>query len=130
MGSKTEHDRTGFQVNGNSTDAGSDLDASNNDRLRYQRAISQSLDNAVEQDTISVVDVFKDGKLDDLSSYERRILEQQLSIPAVKVSYTMLYRYATKIDFLILIGSVLCAMASGVVMPLMTVSSLPLMFLE
>ena len=130
MGSKTKHDRTGFQVNDSSINAGSDLDAFNNDGLRYRPAISPSLGNAVEQDTISAVDVFKDDKIDNLSSHERRILEQQLSIPAVKVSYTMLYRYATKIDFLILIGSVLCAMASGVVMPLMTVSSLPLMFLE
>lgn len=78
---------------------------------------------AMEQDNSSAFEVLKEDKSDNLSSGERQILERQLSIPSVKVSYSMLYRYATTIDFLILVASVGCAMASGAVMPLMTVNS-------
>jgi hypothetical protein len=59
--------------------------------------------------------------LEHLSSHERDILESQLSIPAVEISYTMLYRCATKIDIFILVISAICAIAGGAIMPLMTV---------
>ncbi len=67
------------------------------------------------------VEVPKYDDLDHLSSDERRILEQQLSMPSAKISYLMLYRYATRTDISILLLSTLCAMVSGAVMPLMTV---------
>ncbi len=68
------------------------------------RTESQS---AIEQDHSSVIEILKRDDLDHLSSDERRILQRQLAMPSVKVSYFMLYRYATRIDILILIVSIL-----------------------
>lgn len=77
-----------------------------------------------EQPNSPLVEVLKSNALDHLSSNERDILERQLSMPPVEVSYTMLYRYATKTDTFMLIVSAICAIASGAVMPLMTVCTI------
>jgi ATP-binding cassette subfamily B (MDR/TAP) protein 1 len=63
-------------------------------------------------------------QLQDLSDHEREIIEQQLRVPEVAVSYGTLYRYANGRDILLLsIGSI-CAIGAGVVTPLMTVHPL------
>ena len=62
-----------------------------------------------------------DSSLDHLPDNERLILEREMSLPSVKVSYSMLFRYATKVDMLILIIGLICAAASGTVQPLMMV---------
>ena len=53
---------------------------------------------------------------------EKAIVKKQLDIPEVKVTFTTLYRYATKYDLIIVAISCICAIAGGAVMPLMTVS--------
>ena len=56
-----------------------------------------------------------------LPEHEATILRRQVDIPPVKVTYFMLYRYATRNDILIMIFSGICAIAGGAVMPLMTI---------
>lgn len=56
-----------------------------------------------------------------LPPHEKEIVKKQLDIPAVKVTFKTLYRYATWNDLMIVAISALCAIAGGAVMPLMTV---------
>jgi ATP-binding cassette subfamily B (MDR/TAP) protein 1 len=69
-----------------------------------------------------VVDVKNDDPFRHLPEEERAVLKRQIDVPEVKVGYFSLYRYATKIDILILIISTICTIAAGAAMPLMTVS--------
>ena len=56
-----------------------------------------------------------------LPAHEAAVLKRQVDIPPVKVTYMMLYRYATKNDWWIILVSAICAIAAGAVMPLMTI---------
>ena len=56
-----------------------------------------------------------------LPEHEAAILKRQVDIPPVKVTYFMLYRYATRNDYVIMLLCGLCAIVGGAVMPLMTV---------
>jgi hypothetical protein len=89
--------------------------------LHGRSSIIPELRNQKEQADSPQVEVLRSDGPDHLSSDERNILQHQLSMPSVKVSYTMLYRYATKTDIFILIVSAICAIVSGATMPLMTV---------
>jgi ATP-binding cassette subfamily B (MDR/TAP) protein 1 len=70
------------------------------------------------------IKVGQEGQSQELTEAEQEILARQLSLPAVTASYLMLYRYATKIDLLIIAISSLFAIVAGAVFPLMTVSAL------
>jgi ATP-binding cassette, subfamily B (MDR/TAP), member 1 len=70
-----------------------------------------------------VVDVKDNDPFGHLPEHERVILKRQVDVPEVKVGYFTLYRYATKMDVLILIIAGICAIGGGAAMPLMTVSS-------
>ena len=59
-----------------------------------------------------------------LPPHEKEIVKRQLDIPKVKVTFKTLYRYATRVDLIIIVVSSICAIAGGAVMPLMTVSTL------
>ena len=59
-----------------------------------------------------------------LPPHEKEIVKRQLDIPDVKVTFKTLYRYATRNDLIIIAISVLCSIAGGAIMPLMTVSTL------
>ena len=52
---------------------------------------------------------------------EKEIVKRQLDIPAVKVTFITLFRYATRNDLIIIAISATMAIAGGAVMPLMTV---------
>lgn len=56
-----------------------------------------------------------------LPEHEKQILKKQLDAPEVKISFFGLYRYASKMDILILLGSAICAIAAGAALPLFTV---------
>ena len=72
---------------------------------------------------IKVPEVKKeDEAYQHLPPHEREIVKRQLDIPTVSVNYKTLYRYATKMDLIIIAVSSVCAIAGGAVMPLMTVS--------
>lgn len=56
-----------------------------------------------------------------LPEHEKQILKKQLDAPEVKISFFGLYRYASKMDILILLVSAICAIAAGAALPLFTV---------
>lgn len=60
-----------------------------------------------------------------LPQHEKDILKKQLDAPVAKISFFGLYRYASKMDYLILLVSAICAIAAGAAMPLFTVSFCP-----
>ena len=72
-----------------------------------------------------VVDVGKAGDEEDpyrhLPEHEAAILREQVDIPAVKVGFFTLYRYASRADWSIWAVSCICTIAAGAAMPLMTV---------
>lgn len=73
---------------------------------------------------IKVSEVKKeDEAYQHLPPHEREIVKRQLDIPTVSVTFRTLYRYATKVDLIIIAVSCVCAIAGGAVMPLMTVST-------
>jgi ATP-binding cassette subfamily B (MDR/TAP) protein 1 len=57
-----------------------------------------------------------------LPEHEKQVLKKQLDAPTVKISFFGLYRYASKMDILILLVSAICAIAAGAALPLFTVS--------
>ena len=58
-----------------------------------------------------------------LSEDQKLILTSQLDSPDVKVSFLALYRYADGWDYLIIAVSILCAVAAGAALPLLSVSA-------
>lgn len=57
-----------------------------------------------------------------LPAHEKEILKRQLEIPAVKINYLSLYRFATRNDKIIIGISSLASIIGGALLPLMTVS--------
>ena len=81
--------------------------------------------NAVHKldSTIKVKEVKEGDELyAHLPEHEREIVKRQLDIPPISVSFTTLFRYATRNDQLIISLSAFCAIAGGAALPLMTVS--------
>ena len=62
-----------------------------------------------------------DDPFKHLPEHEKDVLKRQLDLPAVKVGYLTLYRYATTNDKIILAIASLAAIISGALLPLMTV---------
>ncbi len=62
-----------------------------------------------------------DDPFKHLPEHEKEILKRQLDLPAVKVNYMTLYRYATRNDKIILVIAGLAAIIGGALLPLMTV---------
>jgi hypothetical protein len=56
-----------------------------------------------------------------LPEHEASILKRQVEVPYTSVGYGALLSYATKIDWIIMAGSGICAIAAGVALPFMTV---------
>lgn len=59
-----------------------------------------------------------------LTEQEKQILKAQLDSPSVKVSWFGLYRYADSWDIAITAISILCAIAAGAALPLLSVGPL------
>jgi ATP-binding cassette subfamily B (MDR/TAP) protein 1 len=49
------------------------------------------------------------------------VLKRQITLPSAKVRIWTLYRYATVLDYAILVGGTICAIAGGAALPLMSV---------
>ncbi|KAJ5081344.1 hypothetical protein NUU61_009608 [Penicillium alfredii] len=56
-----------------------------------------------------------------LPSHEKEILKKQLDAPVAKISFFGLYRYASRMDVLIMLVSAICAIAAGAALPLFTI---------
>jgi ATP-binding cassette subfamily B (MDR/TAP) protein 1 len=67
------------------------------------------------------VDLSEDSLFAHLPEHEKEILKQQLEAPSVKVSFFILYRYASRSDILIMVVSAICAIAAGAALPLFTI---------
>ncbi|KAJ4390616.1 GTPase-activating protein [Gnomoniopsis smithogilvyi] len=65
---------------------------------------------------VEVEDPFK-----HLPDHEKQILKRQLDVPAVKITYITLYRYATSKDKAILAVASVAAIIAGILVPMMTV---------
>lgn len=79
--------------------------------------------NSLKKLDSKVVDV-KEEETDPfahLPAHERDILKRQIDLSDSKSGYWMLYRYATRNDWIIFGISCLCTIAAGAAMPLMTV---------
>jgi hypothetical protein len=67
------------------------------------------------------VDEKEDDPFKHLPPNEAEILKRQLDIPVVQTNFRTLFRYATTNDKIILGISVICSIAGGAALPLMTV---------
>ncbi|KAL4761315.1 ABC multidrug transporter Mdr1 [Aspergillus foveolatus] len=76
--------------------------------------ISSSSNNAVSVNEV-------DALIAHLPEDERQVLKTQLEEIKVNISFFGLWRYATKIDILIMIISTICAIAAGAALPLFTI---------
>ncbi|KAK1140267.1 GTPase-activating protein [Aspergillus melleus] len=56
-----------------------------------------------------------------LAPHERQILKKQLDVDETNVSFFGLYRYASRMDILVLVVSAICAIAAGAALPLFTI---------
>ncbi|KAG0156630.1 hypothetical protein PDIDSM_3811 [Penicillium digitatum] len=82
---------------------------------------SASKSTAKEHETKTPVATDEDALYAHLPEHEKDILKRQLDAPLVNISYFGLYRYASRIDILIIAISALCAIAAGAALPLFTV---------
>ncbi|KAI9766804.1 MAG: GTPase-activating protein [Geoglossum simile] len=76
---------------------------------------------SVEKLDSKVVDIEGDDPLQHLPPREREVVERQLAVPTVKVTFWSLFRYASKKDLFIISISAVCAIIGGAAQPLMTV---------
>lgn len=76
-------------------------------------------------DSKTPASVHGDGDAPDpfeaLPPHEAAILRRQVETPDVKAGFATLYRYATRVDLILLVIGSVCSIASGAVLPLMTV---------
>lgn len=71
---------------------------------------------------IKVKDDANEDPFAHLPDHEAAILRRQVEVLKVKVGVKTLYRYSTRNDLLIIVVSIICAIAGGAAQPLMTVS--------
>jgi hypothetical protein len=121
---KGQDSKTGLPASAPSVDSYPITQISNDESCPDQHTMAATQRSSIKRNNSYSFKNLQSNDPIHLSAYENQVLERQLSMPSIKVSYMMLYRYATKIDILTLIISSICAMASGVVLPLMTVSTL------
>ncbi|CDM28159.1 hypothetical protein DTO013E5_3927 [Penicillium roqueforti] len=74
-----------------------------------------------EHESTTPVATDEDAIYAHLPEHEKEILKRQLDAPLVNISYFGLYRYASRIDILIIVISTLCAIAAGAALPLFTI---------
>jgi ATP-binding cassette subfamily B (MDR/TAP) protein 1 len=59
-----------------------------------------------------------------LSEQEKEIIDLQIDAPKLEIGYFALFRYATRIELLIMVIALFASIAAGATMPLMTVGHL------
>lgn len=93
--------------------------SSSSQRDSLEKPGLRKLDSTV----IKVEDVKKgdDEAWSHLPAHQRDVVRKQLEIPPVPVNFITLFRYATANDLIIIAVSIICSIAGGAVMPLMTV---------
>lgn len=100
--------------------------AGNDEKLRGQTSATSSTVNSHprkgEKDAtqVAVPDDAEDP-FAHFPNHEREVLKRQVDVPDVSVTFLGLYRYATKVDILIIFVSAICAIAAGAALPLFTI---------
>lgn len=86
------------------------------------KATDDSLEDLRKADSKVIVKGEKAGDpYQGLSPEEVAILKRQVETPDVKAGFASIYRYATRMDLLIMVIGAVCAIAAGVILPLMTI---------
>lgn len=86
------------------------------------RAPSGSTEDLRKADSKVLVNGEKTGDpYQGLSTDEVAILKRQVETPDVKAGFTTLYRFATRMDLIIVAVGAVCAIAAGVILPVMTI---------
>lgn len=93
----------------------------NEKRVNKRDSDSASTSTAKEHETKTPVATDDEALYAHLPEHERDILKRQLDAPLVSISYFGLYRYASRMDLLIIVVSTLCAIAAGAALPLFTI---------
>ncbi|KAJ5945869.1 ABC multidrug transporter mdr1 [Penicillium verhagenii] len=91
------------------------------DRVDYASADQSLTPNETEIAEKTALSIDEDATFAHLPEHEKAILKKQLDAPVVKISFFGLYRYASKLDLLIIAISALCAIVAGAAMPLFTI---------
>jgi ATP-binding cassette subfamily B (MDR/TAP) protein 1 len=74
----------------------------------------------------TTLSIEEDAAFAHLPEQEKEILKRQLDAPKVKISFFGLYRYASRLDLLVIAISALSAIVAGAAMPLFTVGPMTL----
>ena len=91
------------------------------EKIEKRDSDSASTSTAKEHETKTAVSSDEDALYAHLPQHEKDILKRQLDAPPVQISFFGLYRYASRMDILILVVSTLCAIAAGAALPLFTI---------
>lgn len=78
-----------------------------------ERVDLQKLDSKV----IKPQDEKKADPYEGMPQEQADILRRQVETPDVKIGMTTLYRYATRVDLMLLVVGSICAIASGAILP-------------
>ncbi|OJJ48822.1 hypothetical protein ASPZODRAFT_139784 [Penicilliopsis zonata CBS 506.65] len=87
----------------------------------WNRARETAASTPGGQATVSESSGDEDAIYAHLPPSEKEILKKQLDIPSVKVSFSGLYRYASRTDLTIISVSAICSIAAGAALPLFTI---------
>jgi ATP-binding cassette subfamily B (MDR/TAP) protein 1 len=111
---KVSHASAPASSHGDSTD-----DSANRTPLKTETPSDVDL-KKLDSKVIDIKDK-EDDPFKHLAPAEAEVLRRQLDIPTVSVTFKTLFRYATRNDKLIIFVSVVCSIAGGAALPLMTV---------
>lgn len=113
-GSNTAKDPEKTQNLETTTTTAKQVDSSSDDNVNLAK-----LDSKVQQPSGDKEK--KTNLYEHMAPEEAAILKRQVETPDIKVGIKTLYRYATTIDLLLLLVAAFCSIASGVILPLMTI---------
>lgn len=97
------------------------------EKLRHTSSSSQSISEGehmkkLDSKIVKIRDALEgDAALEHLPEHERAVLKRQLHTPEVKISFRMLFRYASTWDMTIFYVACLSSIAAGAALPLMSV---------
>ena len=105
-------------------------DSTDDTAIRSQLKPEEETGNATPNEVVDIqkldskvinVDEKEDDPFKHLPPEEAEILKRQVDIPVVDIGFKTLFRYATTYDKIIIVISIICSIAGGAALPLMTV---------
>lgn len=121
--SESSSSRNQTPVNDKGT--GADTTKADPEKLSYKTPGSDSEERVdlqkLDSKVIKPQDERKADPYEGMPQEQADILRRQVETPDVKIGMTTLYRYATRVDLMLLVVGSICAIASGAILPIMTV---------